>query len=89
MSRKEKVANLKLINDLLRTEVSSLNEQIRFLDNDIACYRKKISEQDLIIQDLQKQLAIAESKIPIVEQVAKQQETIYNSISNYLWSFKS
>jgi flagellar biosynthesis chaperone FliJ len=89
MPRKEKVANLKLINDLLRTEVSSLNEQIRFLDNDIACYRKKISEQDLIIQDLQKQLAIAESKIPIVEQVVKQQETIYNSISNYLWSFKS
>ena len=89
MSRKEKVANLKLINDLLRTEVSSLNEQIRFLDNDIACYRKKISEQDLIIQDLQKQLAIAESKIPIVEQVVKQQETIYSSISNYLWSFKS
>jgi flagellar biosynthesis chaperone FliJ len=89
MPRKEKVANLKLINDLLRTEVSSLNEQIRFLDNDIACYRKKISEQDLIIQDLQIQLAIAESKIPIVEQVVKQQETIYNSISNYLWSFKS
>ena len=89
MSRKEKMSNLKLINDLLRTEVSSLNEQIRFLDNDIACYRKKISEQDLIIQDLQKQLAIAESKIPIVEQVVKQQETIYSSISNYLWSFKS
>lgn len=89
MSRKEKVANLKLINDLLRTEVSSLNEQIRFLDNDISCYRKKISEQDLIIQDLQKQLAIAESKIPIVEQVVKPQETIYSSISNYLWSFKS
>jgi peptidoglycan hydrolase CwlO-like protein len=83
------VANLKLINDLLRTEVSSLNEQIRFLDNDISCYRKKISEQDLIIQDLQKQLAIAESKIPIVEQVVKPQETIYSSISNYLWSFKS
>lgn len=89
MSRKEKVANLKLINDLLRTEVSSLNEQIRFLDNDISCYRKKISEQDLIIQDLQKQLAIAESKIPITEQVVKPQETIYSSISNYLWSFKS
>lgn len=87
MSRKEKVANLKLINDLLRTEVSSLNEQIRFLDNDIACYRKKISEQDLLIQKLQKELAITESKIPITE--PKSQESLYSSISNYLWSFKS
>ena len=88
MSRKEKVIeNLKITNDLLRTEVSSLNEQIRFLDNDIACYRKKISEQDLLIQKLQKELAITESKIPITE--PKSQESLYSSISNYLWSFKS
>ena len=44
MSRKENViANLCITNDLLRTEVSSLNEQIRFLDNTIISYRKIFS----------------------------------------------
>ena len=84
MSRKENAfANLKLTNELLRTEVSSLNEQILSQDASITSYRKNILEQDTHIQELKKNLAIAESKIPV------EQPTLYTSLSNYLWSFKN
>ena len=48
-------------------------------------YRKKILDQDEFIQQLQKKLVIAESKIPVVEE----KPSLYTSVSNYLCSFKS
>jgi peptidoglycan hydrolase CwlO-like protein len=81
MSRKEKVIeNLKLTNELLRTEVSSLNDQIRSLDDTIA-------SRDAQIGELQKQLAVAESRIsPVVVETPVKEES--GGILSYFLRFK-
>ena len=80
MTRKENViANLRITNDLLRTELSSLNDQIRSLDDTIA-------SKDVQIGELQKQLAVAESKIPPVVEATPVKES--GGILSYFWSFK-
>ena len=78
MSQKENViANLLITNELLRTEVSSLNDQIRFMDETIASGKKTILERDVQIGELQKTLSVAESKIP---------STNSGGILSYFWS---